>query len=208
MQIEFSDLSPNQAYFTMSQAIIPRPIAWVLSDNGSTDGKNAYNLAPYSFFTAVCSEPPLLMMSVGKKDEETEKDTRVNIRERKKFVVHIASPESLNELNQSAATLPHGESEIDNLGLELAEIEGFDLPRLASCKIAIACELYQMDEIGDAQQVVIYGRMISMYVDDELIMPSDKGRTLIDPIKLDPLARLSQSLYSALGNTMKADRPK
>jgi flavin reductase (DIM6/NTAB) family NADH-FMN oxidoreductase RutF len=66
MHLDFSDFTAAQRYHLMTQTIIPRPIAWALtdSDNGS------YNLAPFSYFTAVSSEPALLMLSVGKKAME------------------------------------------------------------------------------------------------------------------------------------------
>ena len=107
MIIDFAELSPSQAYFTMIQTVIPRPIAWVMSVN---EGGN-YNLAPFSYFNAVCSDPPLLLISVGKKPDGSFKDTRVNIEQRKEFVVHVAHRGLLDELNDSSATLPYGESD-------------------------------------------------------------------------------------------------
>jgi len=68
MQLNFKDLTANQCYGAMVQTIVPRPIAWVLSDNG--DG--SHNVAPFSFFTGICSDPPLLVLSIGKKDASEE----------------------------------------------------------------------------------------------------------------------------------------
>ena len=74
MYLNLSDLSASQVYHTLTQTLIPRPVAWVLSDSGN-DG---LNLAPFSYFNAVCSDPPLVMISVGKKPDGNQKDTCSN----------------------------------------------------------------------------------------------------------------------------------
>ena len=118
MILDLSELKPAQVYFHMIQTLIPRPIAWVLSEIE----QDKYNLAPFSYFNAVCSDPPLIMLSVGKKPDGSFKDTRVNIEQRKDFVVHIAHREVLDELNQSSATLAADISELDQLGLDNNEL--------------------------------------------------------------------------------------
>ena len=65
MILDLSELKPAQVYFQMIQTLVPRPIAWVLSEIE----QNKYNLAPFSYFNAVCSDPPLIMLSVGKKPD-------------------------------------------------------------------------------------------------------------------------------------------
>ena len=199
----------------MTQSIIPRPIAWVLSDNGvdeNTDSDSqAYNLAPFSFFTGVCSDPPLLMLSIGKKPSGDEagqpKDTRKNIERRKQFVVHIAGTDHLNALNQSAATLAHGVSEVSQCALTTVPFEGFSLPRLEGCAIALGCSLYRIDKIGAAEQAVIYGKIEVMYVEDTALQ-AHESRLVIDPKALDPLSRLGGNHYCALGETLSAKRPQ
>lgn len=204
MLLDFSNMTPNQRYGAMVQTIIPRPIAWVLTDNGDT----SFNVAPYSFFTGICSDPPLLMLSAGKKDAELEKDTRLNIRERKNFVVHIPSARHIDQVNATSATLAHGDSEVNLANLELTGIDGFSLPRIASCDVAMACTLYRIDDIGAVPQAVIYGEIQSLTINDDLIIPNEKGRFELDSSKLDPLSRLGGSLYSSIGDTLSAQRPK
>lgn len=208
MQFDLSQMTPTERYFAMTQVVVPRPIAWVLSDNGEP---GSYNLAPYSFFTAICSDPPILMISGGKKttgDEVgREKDTVVNIRERERFVVHIANTGSLDVLNASAATLNHGDSEVTALGLETTEFKDFSLPRLNQCPVALGCKLHRIDEIGNAPQMVIFGEIEMMYVADDTIKTLEP-RLEIDSHKLDPLARLGGANYAGLGEALQAKRPK
>ena len=204
MDINLDDLTSTEVYHTMTQSLVPRPIAWVLSENVS----GTYNLAPFSYFTAVCSRPPLIMISVGKKPDGSPKDTRANIEARGDFVVHIAGRGMIKELNESSATLPAGVSEVDKLGLKTIPFAGFRLHRLEACPIAYACSLYEIREIGDAPQALIFGEVKKVYIDDQVCREDEKGRVLIDSALLDPLARLGASEYAALGEVINLPRPK
>lgn len=87
MHIDFKTLSSSERYHLMTQTVIPRPIAWVLTESSKAN----YNLAPFSYFTAVSSQPPLMMFSIGKKPTGERKDTVVNLERQQHCVVHIAS---------------------------------------------------------------------------------------------------------------------
>ena len=172
MILDLTELKPAQVYFTMIQTVVPRPIAWVLSE--IKHGK--YNLAPFSYFNAICSNPPLIMLSVGKKPDGSFKDTRINIEQRRDFVVHIAQREMLQDLNQSSATLAADESELDQLDLEITEFEGSRLPRIRDCRVALACSCYDIQELGGTPQSIIYGEVSHIYIDDDITSTSEKGR--------------------------------
>jgi flavin reductase (DIM6/NTAB) family NADH-FMN oxidoreductase RutF len=163
MLIDLDKLSSSQAYFTMTQTVLPRPIAWVLTENrGET-----YNLAPFSFFNAVCSDPPLIMISIGRKDNGQQKDTLLNLQERPDFVVHIASCNQLAELNQSSAPLPYEESEVIAGDLQTSTVEGYRLPRLTECKIAFMCSIHSIQEIGNNHQSLVLGLISKIFIADE-----------------------------------------
>ena len=204
MILDLSALKPAQVYFHMIQTLVPRPIAWVLSEIE----QDRYNLAPFSYFNAVCSEPPLIMLSVGKKPDGRFKDTRVNIEQRKNFVVHIAHREMLEDLNQSSATLDADISELDQLGIETTMFEGSRLPRIEACKVAYACECYQIHELGSTPQSIIYGRINHIFIDDDITSTSDKGRLKVHADKLEPIARLGADEYMSFGDIIRMTRPK
>lgn len=207
MQFNFDELSANQIYHTMIQTIIPRPIAWVLSENESGN----FNVAPFSYFTAVASDPALLMFSIGKKlaadNTEDNKDTLKNIQSRKEFVVHIAHAELVNELNTSAANLAYGESELDSAGLNTASLEGFRLPRIAEAKIAFACSLYEIKEIGNKPMSLVFGEIRSAYICDSIV-EQQGNRHNINANDLNPLARLGGNDYTSINQAFTVDRPK
>jgi len=202
MLIDCNQYSPDQLYFLMVQLVIPRPIAWVLSDNGN----GTHNLAPFSFFNGITSNPPVIMISAGWKDGSVHKDTWVNISERKNFVVHIPSGEQVHDVNNSSSVLPHGVSEIDKFHIPLEKVEGWPLPRVKSAKVAFLCEKYAIHEIGEDPQALILGKINRIMIDDDAVS-QDKGRILIDPLKINPLARLGGNHYSLLGKILTVQRP-
>jgi|OM-RGC.v1.015586199 flavin reductase (DIM6/NTAB) family NADH-FMN oxidoreductase RutF len=202
--IEMSELSKLQAYHTLTQVVVPRPVAWVLSENETGE----LNLAPYSYFSAVCSDPPVIMISVGPaKPDGSEKDTYRNIMSKKQFVIHIAGSDMANEVTQSSASLDHGISEVEHCGLELETIEGFSLPRVKGPKIALACSLYQQQDIGNNNQHLIFGEIEKIWVDDAVVTTDDKGRAKIDAVKVDPLGRLGGTEYETFGQVLSVPRP-
>jgi len=204
MQIDFSDYSANQRYHLMTQSIIPRPIAWVLTDSGNEN----YNLAPFSYFTAVSSKPALLMLSLGKKPNGDNKDTLTNVLKNKKMVIHIANEQQAGLVTQSAATLEHGESELTKSGLSISSFENFALPRLSQCDLAFACELYEIKELGDAAQTLIFVEIKHLYLSEKVVEQDAKGRLNILADKVQPLARLGGGQYSGITAPFSLQRPK
>ena len=200
MQINLDSLSPARAYHRMIQSIVPRPIAWVLTDNGDT----TLNLAPFSYFNAVCSDPPVLMLSIGRKPDGSDKDTARNIVERGQFVVHIPHREMALEVTESSRPLPFGESEIARQELATVPFEGFAVPRLARARVAFACELYSTQELGP--QLLVFGRIRHAWLDDAIATADAKGRLAVDARALDPLGRLGGDDYSFSGGSITVPR--
>ena len=203
MFVDLSQLSSNDIYHLMTQSLIPRPVAWVLSENDNS----SFNLAPFSYFSAVSSDPPLLMLSIGEKPDGSPKDTRVNIIERSHCVIHIAPATMASAVTESSRTLAAGESELDHLGLELTAFNGFTMPRLADCHVAMACEFYRAEQITKKQAMMLI-EVKQLYVNDQLIEQHHRGRVTIDATKIDPLARLGGDQYSTLGDIIAIPRPR
>jgi flavin reductase (DIM6/NTAB) family NADH-FMN oxidoreductase RutF len=205
MQLNFSKYSASERYHLMTQTVIPRPIAWVLTESEGTPSN--FNLAPFSYFTAVSSAPALLMLSVGKKPNGDDKDTLVNVLKNKKMVIHIASEQQADLVTQTAATLAHGESELTNTSLSTTEFADFSLPRISQCDIAYACELYEIKEIGDAPQTLIFVEVKHLYVSDSVINKEQTERIDIAAEKVNPLARLGGGEYASITAPFKLNRP-
>jgi len=202
MDIDFSQLSRNQTYFTMTQSVLPRPVAWVLTEHANGE----YNLAPFSYFSAVCSDPPLIMISIGRKPDGELKDTYRNIVERKKFVVHLAHREQAEVVTKTAKVLPEGESEVQYAGLDLVPFTNSPLPRIKGARIAFDCEVEEVKEIGNGPQYLVFGRVKNLYIDDIAVGQDDKGRMKILAEKIDPLGRLGGSEYVTFGEILDIPR--
>ena len=204
MIVRFDTLSPAKVYFTMIQTLMPRPVAWVLSENPDT----GYNLAPFSYFNAICSDPPLIMLSIGIKPDGGPKDSRLNIEANKDFVVHIAHREMAPIVTQTSATLPRGVSELELAGLQTCEFPGSRLPRLVDCRIAYACTLHELREIGNAPQALIFAEVKQVYIDDAVIEHDAKGRVQVMAEKVDPIGRLGGGEYTTFGEKLNIPRPE
>lgn len=203
MNLKLDTLAPTQIYHLMTQTVVPRPIAWALTESADQE----YNLAPFSYFTPVSSNPPLLMLSVGKKPSGEIKDTTRNAHETGKLVIHIASSSSAEVMTATAATLELNESEVTANDIELVEFEGFSLPRVKQCAVAFGCTLYEVKEVGEVPQSLIFAQIEQVYIAEEVI-DKESDRLTIDALALDPLSRLGGGEYATLSNVFSVTRPK
>ncbi len=119
MIIDFKTWDELSVYQLLIQTIVPRPIAWVLSQNSDLQ---SYNLAPFSYFNIVTDAPPTFMISISSKTDGAPKDTYVNICSGRPFTVHIASASFAKTVTETAAQRPYGESELSAAGLELVKM--------------------------------------------------------------------------------------
>ena len=201
MHIDLASLSPASVYATMTQTIVPRPVAWITSRSES----GVLNLAPYSYFNAMASDPPLVVISFGLRPDGSIKDTRRNIETGGAFVVNIAHREMAEAMTASSATLAEDVSEVERLGLETAPMPGSDVPRLAACRVAYACTAIESKPIGG--QVLVFARLTDLYLDDAVVTEDAKGRLKVDAKALDPLGRLGGGEYVSFGEIVSTARP-
>jgi len=201
MQLNMSSLSAVEAYATMTQSIVPRPVAWILTQNDAP----SFNLAPFSYFNAVSSAPPMVMISCGMKPDGSVKDTRYNLEQRGECVIHIAHTELAKDMTASSATFEQNVSEVDELGLSLQELAGYTLPRLAACRVAYQATLRDTKTIGF--QWLGFLELTSLYLDESVVGSDDKGRLKVMADKLSPIGRLGGGEYQLAGDVISIDRP-
>jgi len=125
-------------YKLLTNLVIPRPIAWVTSQSQS----GIVNLAPFSFFNAVGSNPLYLVISAGKRDNGELKDTEKNILSSGEFVVNMVTEELFDAMNISAADFPSDQSELEATGLETAPCVHIKTPRVAKAQVSLECKLF------------------------------------------------------------------
>lgn len=166
-------------------AVVPRPIAWITTL--SRDG--VVNLAPFSFFNAVTTRPPILMVSIGRRKDGSRKDTDRNIRERGEFVVSVVGEEFLEKVHLSGKDFPPDESEAEKLGVPLENSLKVSPPRVKGALASLECKLKEIVELGDTPMSVIFGEVVAIHLKEE-ILETSKG----------VLGRLGGKRYTVIEN--------
>ena len=201
MRLDFSALSPRDAYQWMTLTILPRPIAWVSTI--SADGRT--NLAPFSFFQGVCANPPTLLFVPVNNRQGMKKDTVRNIEAVPEFVVNLVPRGLAEQMNATAALLPYGESEFEKFGVAATPSEQVRPPRVAKAPVAFECRLDRFVHIGEGPLAanVVFGRILAAHVRDDVL--GADGRP--DPRKLDLVGRLGGEDYTTTRDTFSLVRP-
>jgi len=200
MIFELEKMSANQRYHLITQTVLPRPIAWILTANE----EDSFNLAPFSYFAALSSEPALLVVSIGNKEKNLNKNTKTNLLRDKECILHIPSVQNAEDVNTSAATLKYGQSEVSEQGLTLTPFSP-NLPRLSDAKVAMHCRLYDVHKLSESQSAC-YLEVLNIHVEDSILSEAE-GRYFIDSLGLSPLSRLGGSDYGVLNEKLTLKRP-
>lgn len=203
MEFDLTAGSGPANYDLLTQTVIPRPIAWVLSLNA--DG--SHNLAPFSYFNVVASRPALFSLSIGMRSEGGPKDTRRNLVAGRPAVVHLARAKHVDAVNQSAAALPPGVSEVAAQQLATERFGDFPLPRLTAAPVAFGCRLYQEITFADVPNALLIVEAVCAYVEDRIIFEGSGEGPKIMAALFDPLARLGRTEYAGLSAPISRQRP-
>lgn len=195
MEIQPEDLEIRDRYKLMIGSIVPRPIAFVstISPEGAT------NLAPYSFFTGIGSNPMTLMFCPGSMPDGSDKDSLRNALPPEEggvgqFVVNLAIESYARKVAGAAEVLPYGESEFDLVGLTPAASSKVRPPRVAESPISYECETLQVVRTNPGAPSsgnVVMGRVVCVHVADEMI----NDRFHIDPDRLQAIGRMGGTEY-------------
>mgnify|MGYP001443950936 FL=1 len=193
MIIDPNKQSFSENYKLMIGSIVPRPIALVstVSSNGLK------NLAPFSYFNGVCSNPPTIMFAPGRRGYDgLTKDTLNNIRETEDFTVSIISEKIGKQMVACATDYPPDVDEFEISGLTPLPSEKVKAPRVAESKVSFECKLNQIVEIGDGSPgagFLIIGTIVIFHVDDDVYRDGK-----IDIKTLKPLGRLAGNSYTRI----------
>jgi len=174
----------NAFYRVMNSVVVPRPIAWVCSR--SADG--VLNLAPHSFYTVACVEPPVVQFtSVGRKDSLR------NVEATGEFTVSLTPEALFEQINATGTDFPPGTSEAEACGVRLEPSDVVGVPRVAESPVSVECTLHSTVRLGDS--TVVFGRVRSISVWDRAVRD---GRPRIE--ELHPLARLGGNEWATIGD--------
>jgi flavin reductase (DIM6/NTAB) family NADH-FMN oxidoreductase RutF len=195
MQIDPALQAKADNYKILTNLVVPRPIAWVTSLSGT----GVVNLAPFSFFNAVGSDPLYVVISIGRRDDGSLKDTARNIQTSGEFAVNLVTEDLLGAMNVSAAEFPPEESELTAVDLHAAPSARVKAPRLAEAQASLECKLFQSLPLGT--NTLYIAEVVMFHVADHLIGP----RLHID--NFAPIGRLgSPSVYCRTTDRLEIPR--
>lgn len=165
MQIDPVLQTKADNYKLLTNLVVPRPIAWITSVGEG----GQINLAPFSFFNAVGSNPLYVVVGIASRENGEPKDTSRNIERAGDFVVNLVTEEVLAAMNISAADFPPDESELEAARLHAAPSVRVGAPRVAEAQASLECCLRQVVPLG-AYRLMI-GEVVMFHVADHLLGP-------------------------------------
>jgi flavin reductase (DIM6/NTAB) family NADH-FMN oxidoreductase RutF len=183
MLFDFAHISATDGYKLLVSTVAPRPIAWIISQ----DVHGRSNAAPFSFFNAFSGNPPVVGIGIGSHSPGHTKDTRLNIRETRQFVVNLVSEDTAEAMNVTAIDFERGVNELEEAGLTTLPSVHVKPPRIAESPVAMECELIQIIDLG-AESGLVLGRVLAMHVRDDAVL--DAAKRHIDTPRLKLIGRM------------------
>ena len=184
--------------------IVPRPIGWISSKNNEGQIK----LAPYSFFNAIATIPPMVVIGPGGYSKSgNNKDTLLNIKNNPEFVCNFVSWDVKDIMNESSYSFDNNESEIEKLNIETEDSTMVSIPRVKLSPAHFECTLFKIidlpsDSKGNPNHLII-GNIIGINISDKIIK-NDR----IDIGELKPISRMGYDEYALINTIFSMKRPK
>jgi flavin reductase (DIM6/NTAB) family NADH-FMN oxidoreductase RutF len=166
--------------------VAPRPIGWI----SSMSARGEINLAPYSFFNGVSSDPPMVMFS-----SEGRKDSITFVEETKEFVCNLATWDLREQMNATSAPFRRGINEMKEAGLDPAPSVLVKPPRVKAASCAMECQWLQTVRLNDIagraiDHYVVFGQVVGVHIDERFIRNG-----LLDTAAMRPIARAGYQDY-------------
>ena len=184
--------------------IVPRPIGWISSKNN----EGQINLAPYSFFNAIATIPPMVVIGPGGYSKSgNNKDTLLNIKNNPEFVCNFVSWDVKDIMNESSYSFDNNESEIEKLNIETEDSTMVSIPRVKLSPAHFECTLFKIidlpsDSKGNPNHLII-GNIIGINISDKIIK-----NNRIDIGELKPISRMGYDEYALINTIFSMKRPK
>ena len=206
MEFDVESMPVGVRYNLLLGAIVPRPIAVI----GTMNAAGQHNLAPFSFFNAVSSEPMVLMFCPVSRGDASENDSMRNAKPVSEggtgcFSVSLATEGNIAQVVKCAANLPYGESEFEYAKLTAGMCAKIRAPYMLESPIHFECETIEVKRFAPGVPFggnAVFGRVIHARVDDALVHP----RMHIDPDKLRAVGRMGGNWYARTGDRFELER--
>jgi flavin reductase (DIM6/NTAB) family NADH-FMN oxidoreductase RutF len=197
MEFNFDDLPARERYALLTAVVVPRPIALVTT----VDAGGRLNAAPFSFFNAMGSDPPVVVLGIGDRERGVPKDTAANIRATGEFVVNIVVEAIAEQMNLTATDFPAGLNELTAVGLTTVPSVRVRPPRVAESPVNLECRELSTIEFG--RNRIIVGQVLHLHANDDLL--DSRGR--VKPGALHAIGRMqSPGAYTRTRDQFHLDR--
>ncbi len=198
-----SDLSASDAYSLLTNLVVPRPIAWV----STRDVHGKSNVAPFSYFNALCSDPPMVSLSIvdrmNEHGESQSKDTLRNIRHGNVFCVNICEEGDLEKVDRSASPLAEDLSEFRQFDIAEGECTTIECPCVSTARARLECRLVEVRRYGREHVCnLVVGDVLTIHVASELVRRDRANR--IDGAQLNLLGRAGSGNYYTKGRFIRS----
>ena len=208
-ELSLAGVSARDGYRLMTDLIAPRPIAWV----SSLSAQGRSNLAPFSYYQAVCSSPPMVVISVGWLSDGRPKDTLANVLETGELTINHVSEPLVEAMNATSATYPPEISEWEACKIAAVPARVVAPARVAGALAGFECRLNHAIPLGHTAKgtpssTLLILELIHAWVAPSLLQRDDRGNLLpIDPAKLTAVARMGGNAYARSRDTFELPRP-
>lgn len=209
-ELPASELSVGDAYHLMTGLVAPRPIAWV----STVDGEGRPNLAPFSYFQAVCSSPPTIVLGIAWLPSGRPKDTLANILETGELTINHVSEDLSERMNATSAVFAPGVSEWERCGVDSVPAVAVAPRRVAAARGGFECRLTHaiplgMGKRGVPSSTMVVAEVVHVWAAAGLIERDERGRLLpIEAAKLASVARLGGIEYTTSAGHFDLARPR
>lgn len=201
MRVDFAALAPAARFEFLTGTVVPRPIAIVVTLNA--DG--TCNAAPYTFFSIMGFDPPVIAIGVLPHPEGRFKDTGRNILAGGEFSVNLVSEEMAEAMNTTSIDAPPGVDESALAGLTAVPSHSIRPPRLAASPVAFECRTHTSLTLGTNQAIVI-GLILQAHLPDTALLDAAKG--IVDTPRLNLIGGMhAAKWYARLNDCFSIERP-
>ena len=178
--------------------VVPRPIGWI----SSIDTEGIVNLAPYSFFNAVCYRPPTVMFASGPGNgNDGMKDSLRNIEDTGEFVCNLATWETREQMNQTSASVSPKTDEMELSGLTSLSSNLVNVPRVAETPVNLECRYLKSIRVPSWEEkdryFIVLGEVIGIHIRDEYL--TEDG--LVNIAKINPIGRMGYNDYTSVSGS-------
>lgn len=208
-ELPAASLSARDRYRLMTDLIAPRPIAWV----STVSSRGVANLAPFSYFQGVCSDPPTIVLGIAWLPGGRPKDTLANILETRELTINHVGEPLVASMNATAAELPPEVSEWQACGVEATAAERVAPARVARAIAGFECRLHHAiplgrTKLGTPSSTLVIAEILHVWVHEGLLQRDGRGHLLpIDPAALQAVGRLGGIAYATTAGLFELPRP-